>query len=176
MPANTPDSQSIAIESILQESRMFPPPPEFAARAHVRSIEEYEEITQKPKVTRKPFGRATPINSAGLYVETRSYNETSFMQGGSSEALSRFGTITLILLTCGGAVAGAKVMNNLRRRCAIMLPKRLVLCHIRTKCASLMLCRKRADHLQRAGRFVVNSGTLTGNQRRLRNVYINHAV
>ncbi len=33
-----------AIESILNESRVFPPPAEFAANAHIRSFEEYEEI------------------------------------------------------------------------------------------------------------------------------------
>ncbi|MEP6901261.1 MAG: acetate--CoA ligase [Actinomycetota bacterium] len=32
------------IESTLQETRVFPPPPEFAANAHVKSFEEYEKI------------------------------------------------------------------------------------------------------------------------------------
>jgi len=32
------------IESTLQETRVFPPPPEFAANAHVKSFEEYERI------------------------------------------------------------------------------------------------------------------------------------
>ena len=32
------------IESTLQETRVFPPPPEFAANAHVKSFEEYEQI------------------------------------------------------------------------------------------------------------------------------------
>lgn len=32
------------IESTLQESRVFPPPTEFAANAHVKSFEEYERI------------------------------------------------------------------------------------------------------------------------------------
>jgi acetyl-CoA synthetase len=32
------------IESTLQETRVFPPPPEFAERAHVKSFEEYERI------------------------------------------------------------------------------------------------------------------------------------
>ena len=33
-----------AIESSLQEKRVFPPPPEFARRAHIRSREEYERL------------------------------------------------------------------------------------------------------------------------------------
>ena len=32
------------IESTLQENRVFPPPPEFAEKAHIKSFEEYEEI------------------------------------------------------------------------------------------------------------------------------------
>src|SRR5213596_3365696 len=37
-------SDSTAIESILNESRMFPPPADFAANAHVKSFEEYERL------------------------------------------------------------------------------------------------------------------------------------
>ena len=33
-----------AIESILNEARVFPPPAEFAANAHIKSFEEYEKI------------------------------------------------------------------------------------------------------------------------------------
>ena len=32
------------IESVLQEQRIFPPPAEFAAQAHVKSFAEYEEL------------------------------------------------------------------------------------------------------------------------------------
>ncbi|MBV8115425.1 MAG: acetate--CoA ligase [Silvibacterium sp.] len=32
------------LDSILREDRVFPPPPEFAARAHIKSLEEYEEL------------------------------------------------------------------------------------------------------------------------------------
>ena len=32
------------IESTLQETRIFPPPPEFAANAHIKSFDEYEKI------------------------------------------------------------------------------------------------------------------------------------
>ena len=35
------------IESTLQETRVFPPPPEFAANAHIKSFEEYEQIYNK---------------------------------------------------------------------------------------------------------------------------------
>ncbi|MBA2494030.1 MAG: acetate--CoA ligase [Acidobacteria bacterium] len=39
-----PEATTIAIESTLQETRVFPPPPEFAADAHIKSFEEYEQI------------------------------------------------------------------------------------------------------------------------------------
>ncbi|MBA3633383.1 MAG: acetate--CoA ligase [Acidobacteria bacterium] len=38
------EATTIAIESTLQETRVFPPPPEFAAAAHIKSFEEYEQI------------------------------------------------------------------------------------------------------------------------------------
>jgi acetyl-CoA synthetase len=34
------------LESILRENRVFPPPAEFAAKAHVKSLEEYEALYQ----------------------------------------------------------------------------------------------------------------------------------
>ncbi|MBA3351540.1 MAG: AMP-binding protein, partial [Blastocatellia bacterium] len=37
-------SDPTGIESILHESRMFPPPKEFAAAAHVKSFDEYEKL------------------------------------------------------------------------------------------------------------------------------------
>jgi acetyl-CoA synthetase len=37
-------SDTIAIESILNEERVFPPPPEFSEQAHIKSFEEYEKI------------------------------------------------------------------------------------------------------------------------------------
>ena len=40
----TPLSPQVNIDSILQETRSFPPPPEFAAHAHIRSLQEYERL------------------------------------------------------------------------------------------------------------------------------------
>jgi acetyl-CoA synthetase len=37
-------SEPTAIESVLSEERVFPPPAEFAAKAHIKSFEEYERI------------------------------------------------------------------------------------------------------------------------------------
>lgn len=37
-------SEPVAIESVLSETRVFPPPPEFAAAAHVKSLDEYEQM------------------------------------------------------------------------------------------------------------------------------------
>jgi len=38
------ENTQIAIESTLQETRIFPPPPEFSANAHIKSFAEYEQI------------------------------------------------------------------------------------------------------------------------------------
>ena len=40
----TSTTQSTSIDSVLQEQRSFPPPPEFAAKAHIKSLAEYERI------------------------------------------------------------------------------------------------------------------------------------
>ena len=38
------DLQNSSIDSILHEQRSFPPPPEFAERAHISSLGEYEDL------------------------------------------------------------------------------------------------------------------------------------
>jgi acetyl-CoA synthetase len=38
---------STSIESVLHEDRVFPPPPEFSAHAHVKSIEEYDALARR---------------------------------------------------------------------------------------------------------------------------------
>jgi acetyl-CoA synthetase len=35
------------LDSILHERRVFPPPAEFAAQAHVKSLEQYEALYQR---------------------------------------------------------------------------------------------------------------------------------
>src|SRR5476651_70854 len=47
MPMSSPASSNIT--SILKETRQFPPPPAFAAQAHVKSLAEYEKLYQKAK-------------------------------------------------------------------------------------------------------------------------------
>ena len=42
--ASSTTTQSTNIDSVLQEQRSFPPPPEFSAKAHIKSLEEYERI------------------------------------------------------------------------------------------------------------------------------------
>jgi acetyl-CoA synthetase len=43
------------ITSVLKESRRFPPPPEFAARAHVRSLADYERLRQRAQADPEGF-------------------------------------------------------------------------------------------------------------------------
>ncbi len=40
-------SQQPNLDSILRENRVFPPPPEFAAQAHVKSLEEYQALYRR---------------------------------------------------------------------------------------------------------------------------------
>jgi acetyl-CoA synthetase len=42
--ANTPLAHGVNIDSMLQEHRVFPPPAEFSAKAHIKSLAEYERI------------------------------------------------------------------------------------------------------------------------------------
>ena len=43
------------IESILSESRVFPPPAEFSANAHIKSFEEYEELYRRAAADPEAF-------------------------------------------------------------------------------------------------------------------------
>ncbi len=46
------------LDSILREHRVFPPPAEFAAQAHVKSLEEYEALYRRSiQDPRKLLGR-----------------------------------------------------------------------------------------------------------------------
>ena len=42
--ANEPLTHGVNIDSMLQENRVFPPSAEFSAKAHIKSLEEYERI------------------------------------------------------------------------------------------------------------------------------------
>src|SRR5215204_6923123 len=48
-------SQNTAIESVLHESRLFPPPAEFAAAAHIGSSEDYERLYQEADADPEAF-------------------------------------------------------------------------------------------------------------------------
>jgi acetyl-CoA synthetase len=50
---STPSGSSI--DSVLKETRVFPTPPEFAARAHVKSVAEYERLWQEAKDAPEAF-------------------------------------------------------------------------------------------------------------------------
>src|SRR5688500_6499797 len=42
--SQSPAAHDQSIESTLQENRLFPPPPEFAARARIKSMDEYKRL------------------------------------------------------------------------------------------------------------------------------------
>ena len=41
------DGQAKSISSLMEETRRFPPPPELAAKAHVKSLRQYEEMYER---------------------------------------------------------------------------------------------------------------------------------
>jgi acetyl-CoA synthetase len=45
LPASA--ATNLDIDSTLRENRVFPPPPEFSAKAHIKSLEEYETLYKK---------------------------------------------------------------------------------------------------------------------------------
>ncbi|HYE24015.1 MAG TPA: acetate--CoA ligase [Clostridia bacterium] len=47
--ANTPSMSQVNIDSILHETRVFEPSPEFSANAHIKSKEEYERLYAEAK-------------------------------------------------------------------------------------------------------------------------------
>ena len=53
--ANTPVTSQVNIDSILQESRVFPPSAEFSAKSHIKSLEEYERIYNEAKADPEKF-------------------------------------------------------------------------------------------------------------------------
>ena len=42
--AQTPAIADQNIDSVLQEKRVFPPPPVFSAQAHIKTLKEYERV------------------------------------------------------------------------------------------------------------------------------------
>ncbi len=47
------------LDSILRENRIFPPPPEFAKKAHIKSLEEYEELYARSVADPEGFWEST---------------------------------------------------------------------------------------------------------------------
>ena len=43
------------IESILQEKRLFDPPAEFSQNAHIKSLEEYQQLYDKAQADPQKF-------------------------------------------------------------------------------------------------------------------------
>jgi acetyl-CoA synthetase len=53
--ANDANAASMNIDSILQENRVFPPSAEFSAKAHIKSMAEYERICAEAKADPEGF-------------------------------------------------------------------------------------------------------------------------
>ena len=49
-------AEQTAIESVLNESRLFPPPADFASQAEVASFDEYEKLYARAEADPENFG------------------------------------------------------------------------------------------------------------------------
>jgi acetyl-CoA synthetase len=69
--------QDTHLSSTLRENRVFPPPPEFAAKAHVRSLAEYEELYTKSIADPEAFwaGIAHELHWFSPWTKTLDWNE-----------------------------------------------------------------------------------------------------
>ena len=52
---NTPTVSQVNIDSTLQETRVFPPSPEFSSKSHIKSLEEYDRIYNEAKADPEKF-------------------------------------------------------------------------------------------------------------------------
>src|SRR5688572_5101914 len=70
-------SETTAIESVLSESRVFPPPAEFAANAHIKNFEEYERLYQEAAADPEAFWakRAEELNWSRKWDTVLEWNE-----------------------------------------------------------------------------------------------------
>src|SRR4051794_718216 len=53
--SNTPVTSQVNIDSTLNETRSFAPPPEFSKSAHIKSLEEFERITKDAAANPEAF-------------------------------------------------------------------------------------------------------------------------
>jgi len=53
------------LDSMLRESRVFPPPAEFAAQAHVKSLEQYEALYRRSIQDLKASGQRWRVSCTG---------------------------------------------------------------------------------------------------------------
>ena len=85
----TRDQGGGSITSVLQETRVFPPPDEFARKAHIGSLAQYEALWNRAKDD--PAGvLGRPGEAAGLEhaVERRCSNGSRRSPSGSSAGSS----------------------------------------------------------------------------------------
>ena len=77
LPVPTIASQDI--DSTLRENRVFPPPPEFSAKAHIKSLEEYEALYKKSIDDPEAFwaGAAQELHWFKTWDKVLEWNEPS---------------------------------------------------------------------------------------------------
>ncbi len=75
------------VDSVMTEQRVFPPSADFASRARIKSLAEYESLYARANADLEGFGPPRPASiCTGSNPSTRLCNGMSRMRSGSSEA------------------------------------------------------------------------------------------
>ncbi len=78
-------SQAGSLDTIMTESRLFPPTAEFAKQARIPSYEAYEQLyAEAARDTEAFWGKLAKEELTGSSPSTKSWNGTSPLQNGSS--------------------------------------------------------------------------------------------
>ena len=87
-PASVSSLSNQDLDSTLRENRVFPPPAEFSASAHIKSLEEYEALYKESIEDPEKFWAGSPKNCTGSSRGTRCWSGICRGPNGLSAARS----------------------------------------------------------------------------------------
>ncbi len=100
------------IQSTLKEKRLFDPPSEFSAKAHIGSIAEYERLCGEADRDPEAFWEQSRGNSTGSSLGRRYSNGTRPGRSGLSEANSTWRTTASTVISPRGAEQGRDYLGR----------------------------------------------------------------